>query len=219
MSCSWGLSRLGHLLRWHPVTPARETLAPESLKKPSEKQRPQGKPRTTWIRIELTLHIHGQPAVRCPHGYPAATPIFACQWFPMAVHCSSSTWVDSQWLGVVATTTVGGDRSGRYFSSSRWRYPLQLSKFYMEMNSNSVKMCFVSKASCAVYGGGRPLGSYSAVAVAEAKWLLLRTYGGQFIYWDLQPQLSELNDANFITKSSTITEDIQEWRGLGKGAV
>ena len=218
MSCSWGLSRLGHLLRLHPVTPARETLAPESLKKPPEKQRPQGKPRTTWIRIELTLHIHGQPAVRCPHSCCAATPIFACQWFLMAFHCSSSTWVDSQRLGVVATTTVWGDRSGRY-CSSRWRNPQQLSWFYMEMNMNSVKMCSVSKAFCAVYGGGRPLGSYSAVAVAEAKWLPLRTYGGQFIYSDLKPQLSELNEANFITKLSTIAEDIQEWRGLGKGAV
>ena len=81
------------------------------------------------VAIKLAPHIHRQLAFWCPHGYRTATAIFICQYFSTAFHSSPSTWADSQWLGVAATTTVLCDSSRNYFCGSRWRNLQRMIKF------------------------------------------------------------------------------------------
>ena len=105
----------------------------------------------------------------CLHGYYAATAIFARQRFSKAFHHDSSTWAESQRLGVAEIETVLGDMWSSYFAASTgWILKtLTAVKFYKEINMNSVKVCSVSQAFSNAYGESKPQGNFRTVATAD----------------------------------------------------
>ena len=64
-----------------------------------------------------------------------------------------------------------GDRPGNInFAAAAAGIHSGCPKFYIEIKVNSMNVCYVSKvfSTVHVYGGGRPLGGYRAVAVTDA---------------------------------------------------
>ena len=87
-----------------------------------------------------------------PHGYHHFCLSMIFNGFLLCTASSwSSTWADSQWFG--NTAKVLCDRSGSYFCSSFGQNPRRMSMFYMEINTNNVKVCSISEVFSTAYRG------------------------------------------------------------------